>query len=200
MKTGVMGGTFDPIHCGHISVAEEACREIGLTEVIFMPAGQPYFKDLSAISPPEHRLKMIELAIAGKPSFRISRIELDRPGPSYAVDSIARIRQQLKPEDEIFFIMGWDSLLTLNRWYEADRLIRLCRIAVAPRPGLPRPDVSRLEKDLPGITERTVVMQGPLVDISSTEIRRRVSLGLPFDHLVPPAVAEYIREKGLYSK
>lgn len=193
-----MGGTFDPIHLGHLAVAEEARRQINLDEVRFMPAGQPYFKDLSSISPAEDRLRMLALAIAEKPYYSISRLEIDRPGPSYAVESVFQMKQLLRPGDEIFFIMGWDSLMTLYRWYEADRLIKLCKIVAAPRPGYPKPDVDVLEKDLPGITRRSIVMDRPLIDISATEIRRRVHQGLPVDDMVPLAVAGYIRERRLY--
>jgi nicotinate-nucleotide adenylyltransferase len=197
-KIGVMGGTFDPIHNAHLAVAEEARREVGLTEVVFMPAGHPYFKEQAAISPKEDRLNMVKLAIAGKPYYSFSRMELDRPGPSYAVDSMAKMKARLKPEDELYFVMGWDSLMSLYRWHEADRLIKTCRIIASPRPGYPKPDVESLEKDLPGIAQRAIVMERPLIDVSATEIRQRVSRGLPIDSLVPLAVAEYIKEKGLY--
>jgi nicotinate-nucleotide adenylyltransferase len=197
-KIGVMGGTFDPIHRGHLAVAKEACREAGLNEIIFLPAGQPYFKDLSTITAAEDRLNMLRLAVAGNPCYSISRLEIDRPGPSYAVESMARIRAGLEPEDELFFIMGWDSLMTLPLWYEADRLVRLCRFIAAPRPGYPHPDITVLEKDLPGISGRTIILEKPLIDISATEIRRRVSQDLPIDHLVVPEVAAYIKDHGLY--
>lgn len=198
MKSGILGGTFDPIHLGHLAVAEEARRLLNMDEVVFIPAGHPYFKSDSSISPPEHRVSMLNLAIADKPYFKISLMEIKRPGPSYAVDTLAKMKRQLGPGDEIFFIMGWDSLLTLPRWQEPRRLLKLCRIVAAPRPGYSRPDVSLLEKDLPGISQRTVVMEQPSIDISGTDIRERVRQGLPIDNLVPVAVARYIREKGLY--
>ena len=198
MKIGVLGGTFDPIHLGHLAIADEACRVLSLNKVIFMPAGNPYFKDSAAISPAADRLKMVELALAGRPAYGISLLEIQRSGPSYAVDSITQIKKQLNPVDEVFFIMGWDSLLTLHLWHEPGRLINLCRVVAAPRPGFPPPDLKTLSKDLPGIEERSIVMERPLIDISATLIRERVANGLPVDDLVPPAVAEYIREKGLY--
>jgi nicotinate-nucleotide adenylyltransferase len=200
MKIGVMGGTFDPVHLGHLSVAEEARRQTVLDEIIFMPAGHPYFKDQSAISSAEDRVNMLKLAIADKPYCKISLMEVQRPGPSYAVESVAKMKSQLSPTDEIFFIMGWDSLMTLHLWYEAERLINLCQVVAAPRPGYPKPDVSRLEKGLPGISQRTIVMENPLIDISATEIRERVRRGLPIEDMVPLAVARYVREHKLYAR
>jgi nicotinate-nucleotide adenylyltransferase len=197
-KIGVMGGTFDPIHLGHLAVAEEAHKMLGLSEVRFMPAGHPYFKETVSISPAADRVKMVELAIVGRPYFNISLLEVRRPGPSYAVDSMEKMRKQLGTGDELFFIMGWDSLMSLHLWFEAAKLIRICRIVGAPRPGYPRPDVTSLEKDLPGISQRAVVMDRPLVDISATGIRERVRQGLPIESLVPEPVANYIKEKGLY--
>jgi nicotinate-nucleotide adenylyltransferase len=198
MRIGILGGTFDPVHLGHLAVAEEARRLLVLDEIIFLPAGQPYFKDISAISPAEDRLKMLEMAVAGQPFYKISRLELDRSGPSYAVDSVEQIRKLYQPGGEIFFIMGWDSLMNLPLWHEAERLISLCRIAAAPRPGYSSPDVGSLEGKLPGISRQTVVMSRPMMDISATDIRCRARQGLPLEGLVPSAVAAYIRERGLY--
>jgi nicotinate-nucleotide adenylyltransferase len=200
MNIGLVGGTFDPVHLGHLAVAEEARLELNLAEVIFIPAGRPYFKAAALISPAEYRVNMLNLAIAEKPYFRVSLMEIQRPGPSYAVDTVAKMKRQLSEGDEIFFIMGWDSLMTLSRWEQPERLIKLCKIVAAPRPGYPKPDVSLIEKDLPGITLRTVVMEKPLVDISATEIRERVRKGLPIDSMVPAPVAKYIKEKRLYRK
>jgi len=198
MKIGVMGGTFDPIHLGHLAVAEEAHQLLGLSEVRFMPAGHPYFKEAAAISPSADRVNMVNLAIAGKPYFKVSLLEVKRSGPSSAVDSMATMKKELGDGDELYFIMGWDSLMTLHLWFEAARLIRICRIVAAPRPGYPKPDVSQLEKDLPGIGARAVVMDKPLVDISAGSIRQRVRQGLPIDGLVMEEVADYIKEKKLY--
>jgi nicotinate-nucleotide adenylyltransferase len=200
MRIGVLGGTFDPIHLGHLAIADEAFRLLELRKLIFMPAGHPYFKDSAAISPAEDRIKMLELAIAGQPEYAVSRLETERKGPSYAVDSMDKIKKQLDPSDELFFIMGWDSLMTLPLWHEADRLIRLCRVVAAPRPGYPEPDLNALEKDLPGIAERAIVMARPQIDISASLIREKVCRGLSIDGLVPPAVCRYIQDKGLYKK
>jgi nicotinate-nucleotide adenylyltransferase len=200
MNIGIMGGTFDPVHLGHLAVAEEARRQLNMAEVVFVPAGRPYFKAAFSISSAEHRLKMLDLALADKPYFRISRIELDRPGPSYAIDTLSDMKKELGPDDELYFILGWDALMSLPYWQDPQKLINICRLVAAPRPGFPAPDIHALDKLLPGIAQRAVVMDRPVMDISSTDIRQRVKDGLPIDHLVPKLVAEYIKEKGLYRK
>ena len=200
LKIAVLGGTFDPVHLGHLCVAAEAFSLLKLNRLIFMPAGRPYFKNLESISAARDRLNMLKLAIASQAKYQISLIEIEREGPSYAVDSMARIKAGLNPGDKLYFIMGWDSLLSLPQWFEASRLIKICRIVAAPRPGYPLPDISQIEKDLPGLAQRCIVMERPLIDISSTCIRQRVAEGLPIDNMVPPEVAKYIREEGLYKK
>jgi nicotinate-nucleotide adenylyltransferase len=198
MNIGVLGGTFDPVHLGHLSLALEACRQAGLSGVVFVPAGRPYFKAAALISPAEDRINMLKLALADEPGFQISMLEIERPGPSYAVETLARIKEPLKGSDELFFILGWDSLLTLPRWQEPERLLDLCRLVTAPRPGYPEVDLSVLEEDLPGVTRATIVLDKPVMDISATEIRERVRQGLSIEGMVHPDVAGYINEKGLY--
>jgi nicotinate-nucleotide adenylyltransferase len=198
MRIGVMGGTFDPVHLGHLAIVESACSKLGLSEVLFMPAGHPYFKAATFVSPSADRVEMLRLALERKRHYKISMIEIERTGPSYAIDSVARLKDTYRNEDEIYFIMGLDSLLTLPRWQEPERLLELCRIVAAPRPGFSRPDLDSLEKDLPGVMSRTIVLEGPLIDISSSDIRQRVSQGLPITGLVPEKVEKYIREHRLY--
>ena len=198
MKIGILGGTFDPIHLGHLAVAAETCRCLKLDRLVFLPAGQPYFKQLNTITPAEQRLLMLDLAISGEPVYSISKLEIERQGPSYAVDSVSRMKEDLAADDELFFIMGWDSLMSLPLWYEALRLIQLCKIVASPRPGFPQPDISQIDAKLPGLTQRAIVLERPLIDISSTEIRRRVQEGLSIHDMVPAEVEKYIREKGLY--
>jgi nicotinate-nucleotide adenylyltransferase len=197
-KIGVLGGTFDPVHNGHLAIADEALKEGGLSEVIFMPAGKPYFKLLTAISPGEDRMQMLKLAIAGQAKYSLSLMELEREGPSYAVDSIASIKERVPARDQVFFILGWDALVNLPLWHQAKRLIKICRIIAAPRPGYARPDLSQIEKKLPGLSGRCILMEKPLNDISSTNIRAKAAAGLPIDEWVPAGVGKYIREKGLY--
>lgn len=198
MNIGILGGTFDPVHSGHLAVAEQALVKLNLAEVIFVPAGNPYFKDGTRVTLPAHRVSMLKLALFDKPSFKVSLLEIERSGPSYSVDTISRIREVLQKEDELFFILGWDSILTLPLWHQPRRLMGLCRFVVALRPGYPRPEYSALEKELPGISERTTVMDNPLIDISSTEIRERVYRGVSIKNMVPPKVEEYIRKHSLY--
>jgi nicotinate-nucleotide adenylyltransferase len=197
-KIGVMGGTFDPVHMGHLAIAEEARKQLDMAEVVFIPAGYPYFKGQDYISPPEHRVKMLNLALADSPYFKISLIEIKRSGPSYAVDTLSRMKRQLNADDEIMFILGADSLLTLPRWERPERLITLCKIVVVPRPGYLIPVMGMLEAELPGISERTVIMEKPLINISSSDIRGRVQKGLPIADMVPAAVAQYIKQHRLY--
>lgn len=199
MKVGVLGGTFDPVHKGHLAIARETRMQLKLDQVIFMPAGQPWMKKNMPVSPAEHRLNMLKLAIRGNHFFKLSTIEMEHPGPSYAADSIAKLRSQLGAEDEVYFIMGWDSLAWLPVWREPERLISMCKIAAVPRPDYNKPDLKTMENKIRGLSQRVVMLDKPQIAISATEIRERVRQGLPIAHLVPKAVERYIREKGLYS-
>jgi len=198
MNIGVMGGTFDPVHKGHLLVAEEAKTRLNLAEVIFVPAGQPWLKADRAITPAEHRLQMLRLALADKPYFKLSAVEIERAGPSYTIDTITELRGQLEAEDEFFFILGQESLVQLPQWREAPRLIQLCFLVAAPRPGSPRPKLKVLETSIPGISQRVMLLDAPYVDISASAIRDRVARGLSVRHLVPEPVNRYIKEHKLY--
>jgi len=198
MDIGLLGGTFDPVHKGHIAVAEEVRARLGLAEVIFMPAARTPFKEEDCISSVEHRVRMVRLAIAGYPYFKLSTIEMNRSGPSYTIDTIVELRDLVGEDCEIFFIMGCDSLASFPRWKEPERLIQACRLVAVPRPDCAVPDLATLEADLPGISERVTVLDEPNVDISATEIRERVARGLSISHLVPEPVDEYIKKHELY--
>ncbi len=197
MRIGVLGGTFDPIHIGHLVIAEEARVELELEQVVFIPAGLPPHKLDYPLSPVEHRLAMVELAIASNPRFTISRVDIDRPGPSYSVDTIELLRGQWGAGVGIYFIMGSDSLRDILTWHEPQRLIRLCYFAVVNRPGY-QADLEELETFLPGIASRVRMLHAPELAISSTEIRRRVHEGLPIKYQVPEAVEAYICQHHLY--
>ena len=198
MNIGVLGGTFDPIHRGHIMVAEEARARIDLAEVLFVPAAQTPLKEDSSISAAAHRVQMVRLAIADYPYFKLSTIEIERAGNSYTVDTIAELRDKLGAENELFFIVGWDSLAQLPRWKEPSRLLQMCRLVAVPRPGYPRPTLKNSEAIIPGLSESVIILDEPQVDISATEIRERVAKGLSIHHLVPEPVAEYIKQHKLY--
>ncbi|MBA7632545.1 Nicotinate-nucleotide adenylyltransferase [subsurface metagenome] len=199
MNIGVLGGTFDPIHIGHLLVAEEVAARLDPSRILFVPAGQPWLKANNAISPAEHRLEMVRLAIAGKPGFELSTIEIERPGPTYTVDTIAELQAQLGG-DELFFILGWDNLSQLPQWHQPARLIKMCRLVAVPRVDFPLPDLPSLEKELPGISQRVILFDAPRIDINASEIRRRAAEGFSIGELVPEPVERYIKEHGLYAK
>ncbi len=198
MNIGVLGGTFDPVHNGHLVVAEEVKTRLNLVEIIFVPAGQPWLKAERPISPAEHRLQMLRLALADKSYFKLSTIEIERTGPSYTVDTITELRGQLGSEDELFFILGWDSLAELPQWREPSRLIKVCYLVAVPRPGYPRPKLKTLDVIIRGLSQRVMLMKKPEIDISASAIRERVARGLSVRHLVPEPVNRYIKEHKLY--
>jgi nicotinate-nucleotide adenylyltransferase len=199
MKKGVLGGTFDPIHNGHLAVAAEVRLELSLDEVIFVPARCPRLKPASPVATPEQRVHMVRLAISGSPYYRLSTVEVERPGPSCSVDTVAELRGQLDKDSELYFILGQDNLAELPRWREPERLVRICRLVAVPRPGHPLPDLKALETSVPGLAESLILLKAPHIDISASDIRQRVSRGLPIGRLVPGAVANYIEERGLYT-
>jgi len=198
MNIGVMGGTFDPIHKGHLIVAEEVRARLNLAEILFVPAGQPWLKANSPIAAAEHRIQMVRLAIADKPYCKLSTMEIERAGPSYTVDTIAELQGQLGAGDELFFILGWENLAELPQWHEPSRLIKMCYLVAVPRPGYPPPDLNSLEADIPGLSHSVILLDTPKIDISASAIRNRVVHGLSISHLVPEPVERYIKEHGLY--
>jgi nicotinate-nucleotide adenylyltransferase len=199
MKSGVLGGTFDPIHNGHLTVAEEVKRRLGLDEVIFVPAGSPQLRTKTPLLAAAHRVQMVRLAIADQPGYRLSLVEIERAGPSYTVDTINQLRAQLTPGDELFFILGWDKLTELPRWHQPAQLVKACSLVAVPRPGVNRPDLELLKALVPGLDESLIVLTAPRVDISASLVRERVGRGLSVRELVPGPVADYIQEQGLYT-
>ena len=198
MNIGVLGGTFDPIHVGHLLVAEEARARLDLTETLFVPAGQPWLKLNNVISPAEHRVEMVRLAIAARPYFKLSTMEIERAGPTYTVDTIAELRAQLGAGDELFFILGWDNLNQLPQWHEPSRLVKMCRLVAVPRVDSPTPDLDSLEAAIPGLSGKVILLDAPRIDINASEIRRRVARGLSIAQLVPEPVERYIKQHKLY--
>jgi|GEM_PF-5912 len=197
-KIGVFGGTFDPVHLGHLMIAEEAKTALDMAEVVLVPAGQPMSRRDENVTPARHRLEMLRLAIEGKPELKISEMEIERKGPSYTVDTIAGMKKLYARGDELYFILGWDSLEQLPDWHEPSRLVNSCYLVAVPRPGWKRPNIKALEGILPGITQKVIWLDKPRVDIGATAIRELAARGEPIDHLVPKTVAEYIRKNKLY--
>jgi nicotinate-nucleotide adenylyltransferase len=202
MNIGVLGGTFDPIHMGHLIIAEEVRARLDLAEVLFVPAGQPWLKlnNANAISPPQHRVEMVRLALADEPAFKLSTMEIDRPGPSYTVDTMDELGGQIGADDKLFFILGWDNLNQLPRWHQPSQLVKLCRLVPVRRVGFASPDLDSLEAAVPGLAQSLVMLDTPQIEISASEIRARVARGLSIHQLVPEPVERYIIEQKLYVK
>lgn len=200
MRLGVLGGTFDPPHLGHLILAQEAYQALGLSRVLFVPAGQPWRKAGRELSPREQRLAMVRLAVAGNPTFDVETAEVERPGPSYTVETLAGLREQVSPETELFFIMGADSLADFPHWHEPLRILQLARLAVAERSPLGDEGVEEaIPEDLAeALRERVVWLPMPLIAISASAVRERVRQGLPIRYWVPEAVEEYIHGHHLY--
>ena len=200
MNIGVLGGTFDPVHMGHLIIAEEVRARLDLDEVLFVPAGRPWLKlnNANAISPAEHRLEMVRRAIADEPAFKLSTMEIDRPGPSYTVDTMAELSGQTGAGGRLYFILGWDNLNQLPRWHQPSRLVELCRLVPVRRVGFAPPDLDALEAEVPGLSQSLVMLDTPQIEISASEIRQRVARGLSIHKLVPEPVEKYIIENGLY--
>ena len=198
MNLGVFGGTFDPIHLGHLVVAEEARSVLQLDEVLFIPTGQPWLKSGLKITDAAHRLAMVELAVKSNPGLRSSDMEVRRPGPTYTVDTLTELRQELGPGPELHLILGLDSLADLKRWHLPERIFDLSRVVAVTRPGYEDFEPGALESIAPGASSKVHLLKGPLIGISGTEIRRRVCNGLPIRYWVPRCVESYILERGLY--
>lgn len=197
---GILGGTFDPIHGGHLALAREARTVLGLDHVLFVPNADPPHKQAQEVTAARHREAMVALAIGTEPAFRLSRVELQRPGPSYAVDTVAELAELSRSEGrpEPWFILSAEVLDDFHTWREPLRILDLCRIAVAPRPGADSLGRAWLTAHYPGREDRFEFLPGPELDVASTVIRERVGRGLPITGLVPEAVERYILERGLY--
>lgn len=191
-----MGGTFDPIHTGHLVVAEEARARFGIDEVIFVPAAIPPHKRRAGIAPAEDRYAMVLLATASNPFFSVSRTELERTGPSYTIDTLREFREAAAPGTDFYFITGADAVLDILTWRDPDAIIRECRLIVASRPGY---DLALVQRSLPPEFIRAIdMLAAPAIGISASEIRGRVRQGMPIRYLTAAPVEEYIRKRGLY--
>jgi nicotinate-nucleotide adenylyltransferase len=196
MRLGVLGGTFDPAHIGHQVLAEQAREQLGLDRVLWVPAGDPWRKGAAAVTAAEHRLAMVRLATAGNEAFEVITTELDRPGPTYTVDTLSELHDEYAAE-ELIFLLGLDALFDLPNWHRPAELIRLALLGVAQR-GDQRREADELEQLLPGLSGRVRWVEMPRLDVSGTELRRRAAEGRTLRYLVPPAVEAYIQEHHLY--
>jgi nicotinate-nucleotide adenylyltransferase len=188
-----MGGTFDPVHHGHLVAASEVAHDFALDEVIFVPTGEPYQKDYRGVSPAEDRYLMTVIATASNPKFSVSRVDIDRPGPTYTIDTLRDLRAAAGPQDELFFITGADALARMLTWHDVDELFTLAHFVGCTRPGHRLSGV--------GLPDGKVsLVEIPALAISSTECRDRVEAGEPVWYLVPDGVVQYIVKRGLYAK
>jgi nicotinate-nucleotide adenylyltransferase len=191
MRVGVMGGTFDPVHHGHLVAASEVADRFGLDEVVFVPTGNPWQKSDTTVSSPEDRYLMTVIATASNPRFQVSRVDIDRDGPTYTVDTLRDLRKQYGPKTELFFITGADALSKILSWKDAQELFDLAHFVAVTRPGYELSD-----DHLPADTVSLVRV--PALSISSSDCRRRVADGKPVWYLVPDGVVQYIAKRRLY--
>ena len=198
MKLGVFGGTFDPVHLGHLIIASEVTERVGLDRVLFVPAGDPWLKSDQKVSAADHRVEMVRLAISDDARFEPSAIEIERPGPTHTVDTVEALRQQYGEGAELHLILGADLVGELGRWYEAWRLLEQVMLIVVSRPGFEELDVEALKAAHSPAASGIVFVEGLGVGISSTGIRDRVTTGRSIRDLVPWRVEQYIQEHSLY--
>lgn len=200
MKIGIMGGTFDPIHNGHLIVAEYARTSLNLDKIIFMPSGKHPFKDNREITQPDKRMDMVSLAIESNPYFEISSIEIQRMGTTYTIDTILSLKENYK-YDDMYFIIGTDIIMEIEKWKEFNKLINICSFALMSRVGEYGQDAVDKLKDLRSKYKiRIEEVKAPIIEISSTEIRQRIKDKISIKYLVPELVENYIFEHNLYKK
>ena len=197
LRIGIFGGTFDPIHIGHLILAEEAWFQLGLDRVYLVPAGEPPHKQDRRLAGVEHRIRMAQLATADSDYMRVSRVDADRAGPHYTADMVRIVRQRVDRQVELYFLMGMDSLGDLPAWREAQWLVENCRLVALSRPDV-EIDWQQLNRALPGVQEKVIILDMPELEIASHIIQQRVRSGQPIRYQVPLLVERYIREHGLY--
>jgi nicotinate-nucleotide adenylyltransferase len=197
MRIGIFGGTFDPPHIGHLILAAEAYAQFDLETVLWVITPDPPHKQNQIITPLKHRLDMVNAAIAMDPNFNLSRIEIDRPGPHYVVDTMQLLRERY-PKKELFYLMGRDSMRDLPNWYRPRQFVAYCNaIGVMEREGA-NLDMDSIEKSIPGIHEKIQFIHVPQMEISSREIRERVASRRPYRYFLPNPVVQIIQERRLY--
>jgi len=198
MNIGVLGGTFDPIHTGHLIIAEQTREILHLELVIFIHAVHPWLKKEQDITLFKHRAAMVMRAIEGNPSFEICTIEGETPGPSYSVDTIGELREKIGIQNPIFFILGYDSLAEMFLWHQPEKLVQLCHLVAIPRHGTGFPSLESMGSKVMGVKGKVIPLDIPIIDISSSQIRHKVSQGLSVRYQVPDAVYGYIKGHHLY--
>jgi nicotinate-nucleotide adenylyltransferase len=196
-RIGIFGGTFDPIHVGHLAIAEAAADELGFERVDFVPAGEPRLRAAGPVATGGQRADMVGLAIAGNARFALNATEVLRPGPTYTVDTLAEYAAEAAAA-EAWFILSAEQLRRLPEWHEPARILALARLAVVPRPGVETPDAAWVERTFPGCGDRVTFLDGPLLDVSGTSVRELLVAGRSVRYLVPDAVIAYIEDHGLY--
>jgi nicotinate-nucleotide adenylyltransferase len=199
-RIGILGGTFDPPHIGHLWLATLAADAMALDRVLFMPAAQPPHKRPKGLSRAADRLLMTRLAIATDDCFELTLIEMERPGPSYTIDSVDQLSRAYGDDATLYLLMAADSLNAIDTWREPDALLERIEWVVGPRPGSPLPDRSSLEERFGAKASRIHLLEGPSLDVSSSEIRARVAARHAIRYLVPRGVEELIAERGLYRR
>lgn len=196
MRIGILGGTFDPPHIGHLVIADQTYTQLGLDRVWFAPVGQPPHKKDRYVSATQHRVAMTRLAIRDNPHFELCLADVERPTPHYITTLFDMLVQQ-HIDCEWYLIVGADSLMELPRWYQPQRLVQLVRFAVAHRPGY-QPDLAQLEQALPGLRAKVEWVDSPMIDLASSDLQRRARQGLPLRYVVTGEVATYIADHHLY--
>ncbi len=198
-RVGVYGGTFDPIHIGHLVAAEEVRAVLRLDRLLFMPAGDPPHKLAPGLTSAAHRKRMVEVAIADNPGFELSTVDLDRPGPHYTADALAILRER-EPDADLWFVMGEDTVLDVPNWTHPERIVQYARLAVVTRPGwkVRVEDLASLDTAIPGIVRCCDFVSIPMLDIASRRVRERIRHGEPYRYLLRADVATYIHDHDLY--
>lgn len=197
-RVGILGGTFDPVHRGHLEIARIALDEADLERVIFIPAGQPRLKSGDPSASPGQRLEMLRLAVDGSPGFEVSDVELRRSGPTLTVETLRELREELGDGVELYFILGLDALLRFDQWVEPERVVELARLLAVSRPGYSAFDWPGFYSRNPYAEDRVDCLDSTAIDVSASELRVRIASGASVSGLLPAAVEQYIRDNGLY--
>jgi nicotinate-nucleotide adenylyltransferase len=199
VRIGILGGSFDPIHIGHMAIAEYALEKLQLNKIIFVPAGDPWMKTSGLFAQPKDRFDMVKAAISDNDFFEISDIEISISGPSHSINTVKTFREALSEKDELVFILGQDAIESIDLWEKANELVTLCKFAVMPRKEADYVNPVLLENKVEGLRERTLFLDDmPIINISSTKVREQIMAGQQVEKLVPQKVADIINTRNLY--